>query len=738
MSFTTVEDRPVPLRMRPDLTWQRQTQQGLAWYIIKDPAALKYLRLREEQFAALQMLDGKNSLGEIVSSLRSRFPAVAISSSRLQAMFTAFYQSGLILSEGDGQATGLLDRSRKKRRRQVGTKFLSLLWIKFPGVDPDPFLNWLVPRTGWLFSFPAVVVGLASIVAALLLIAVQFDQFLGKLAGFQSVFAGGNFAWVMVALALTKCAHELGHAVACKRFGCECHQIGLLLLVFTPCLYCDTSDSWMLRSKWQRAAVGAAGMYVELVIAAICTFIWWNTSPGLLHYLCLSTMAVGSVSTLVFNANPLLRYDGYYILSDLIEVPNLSGKARSAIVGLAERWFFGKEASSPTSHPTQYSIVFALYAVAAPIYRWFVMLVLCWLVVEVLAPYGLRPIAYGLILSSLGGMVLVPLYRMAKYLLTPGRLERMKKARLAIFVLGLLIAVAVIAVVPVPRYVSAIVVTRPCNAERIYVSVPGHLAEIHVRPGDQVEAGESLARLEDSHMQVLMAQSRGRHRRLQEQLRLLQRQATENRTAAERLPELREAMAASQARLDQLESEQEQLRLVSHVEGTVFPPPPKIRPDRGDRQLVGYEGTPFDTENRSAWLNSGDTFCLVGESRKIEAVLLIDQTEIDRVRVGQNVRIRFTALSSRTWTSIIDSVGTDRVEVAPPEVALRTGGVLATERNRSGIEQPVDTIYEVRALIETSADGVPPGLHGYARILVGWEPLGETAWERLVELFRLS
>ncbi|MGH7128191.1 MAG: hemolysin D, partial [Planctomycetaceae bacterium] len=133
--------------------------------------------------------------------------------------------------------------------------------------------------------------------------------------------------WILVALAVVKIGHELAHAAACKHFGGECHEMGLMLLVFTPCLYCNVSDAWMLPSKWHRAAVGAAGMYLEVVLAAACTFLWWFSTPGLFNTICLNTMFVCSVGTLLFNGNPLLRYDGYYIISELFEVPNLHRQA---------------------------------------------------------------------------------------------------------------------------------------------------------------------------------------------------------------------------------------------------------------------------------------------------------------------------------------------------------------------------------------------------------------------------
>ena len=146
------------------------------------------------------------------------------------------------------------------------------------------------------------------------LVLVQFGEFQRKLPEFHQFFGPSNWFYLAIAMGFTKVLHEFGHGLSCKHFGGECHELGVMLLVLTPCLYCNVSDSWMLPNKWHRAFIGAAGMYVEICIASIATFLWWFSAPGLLNNICLSTMFVCSVSTVVFNGNPLLRYDGYYIL----------------------------------------------------------------------------------------------------------------------------------------------------------------------------------------------------------------------------------------------------------------------------------------------------------------------------------------------------------------------------------------------------------------------------------------
>ena len=208
--------------------------------------------------------------------------------------------------------------------------------------------------------------------SALTLVVVQFDVFHSRLPRFTRSSKRRTGSGWRLTLAITKILHEFGHGLSCKHFGGECHEMGVMFLVLTPCLYCNVSDSWMLPNRWHRAAIGAAGMYVELVLASICTFIWWFTEPGLLNYICLNVMFISSVSTVMFNANPLLRYDGYYILSDVLEIPNLRQKASTILNRKLGAWCLGLEEPEDPFLPQRKQWLFATYTVASAIYRWVV------------------------------------------------------------------------------------------------------------------------------------------------------------------------------------------------------------------------------------------------------------------------------------------------------------------------------------------------------------------------------
>ena len=350
-SLVSSSSRALPIRMRPDLEAARQRYQGQSYWVVKDPVALQYARLNEEEYAILQMLDGESSLDEIAERFEREFPPQTITTEELQQFIGMLHNSGLVIASAPGQGAQLKRRRDERKRKELVGKLSNVLMIRFKGIDPERLLNFLygLPPVRWFFSTPALVLCLLLCAAAGTLIAVEFDVFRSKLPSFQAFFAAENWLLLAAVLGCTKVLHEFGHGLSCKHFGGECHEMGVMILVLTPCLYCNVSDSWMLPNRWHRAAIGAAGMYVEVVLASICTFIWWFTEPGPLNYVCLNIMFVSSVSTILFNANPLLRYDGYYILSDLMEVPNLRQKASKLLNRKLGQYCLGlEEPEDPT------------------------------------------------------------------------------------------------------------------------------------------------------------------------------------------------------------------------------------------------------------------------------------------------------------------------------------------------------------------------------------------------------
>ena len=339
--------------------------------------------------------------------------------------------------------------------------------------------------------------------------AAQFDTFRSKLPEYHQFFSIHNAFLLAIVLGITKILHEFGHGLSCKHFGGECHEMGIMILVLTPCLYCNVSDSWLLPSKWRRAAIGAAGIYVEVVLASIATFFWWFSQPGLFHNLCLNVMFISSVSTIIFNANPLLRYDGYYILADVMEIPNLRQKATSILSRWLGQLCLGLEPPEDPFLPQRNKALFILFTVAAAAYRWVVAFSICFFLYRLFQSYNLKFVGECVVAASLYGLLVMPLYQVGKFFYVPGRLDQVKKPHLY-STLGVLTAVVLaICFLPLPHSVICTLEIQARDAVPVYVEVPGKLLELDVKAGDHVTEGQQLAQLENTEIDLKIAELNG-------------------------------------------------------------------------------------------------------------------------------------------------------------------------------------------------------------------------------------
>ena len=322
-----VHSQPLPLCARRDLRFQEMQFQGESWQVVKDPLALQYFRIRQDELRVLELLDGTCSMDELLARLRIEFPSVQTARHDLQVLIADLCRNGLIRSTRTGRAKQILGENSKRNGKRLIATVLNPFFIKLPGWDPQPILQKLSPLVHWMFQPWAVFLALILILISWLQLAVRFDSIHNQFSSFASFFSWPNILLLWIILGATKIVHEFAHGLACHYFGGECHEIGFAFMVFSPCLYCDVSDSWMLPRKRDRIFVAAAGMYIEVLLSALALLLWSWTQPGLLNILLMNTFMVTTVTTVIYNANPLLRYDGYYMLSDWLEIPNLRARA---------------------------------------------------------------------------------------------------------------------------------------------------------------------------------------------------------------------------------------------------------------------------------------------------------------------------------------------------------------------------------------------------------------------------
>ena len=234
-SLVSSSSRPLKVRMRPDLEFVRQTWQGRDYWIVKDPLSLKFYRFEDEEYALLRMLDGNNSADEIVEQFRLQFVPQKLTNRELFHFIGSLFRSSLLISDAPGQSVQLLERADKNKKQELRGKLTNVLALRLRGFDPDGILTVLNRCFGWIFSVPVVILTLMFLLGALALVCTNFQEFQNRLPDFQEFFVGGNWLWLGIILASTKVLHEFGHGMACKRFGSQCHSMGVMFLVLMPC-----------------------------------------------------------------------------------------------------------------------------------------------------------------------------------------------------------------------------------------------------------------------------------------------------------------------------------------------------------------------------------------------------------------------------------------------------------------------------------------------------------------------
>lgn len=706
--------------------------------MVKDPLNLKYYRFEDEEYELFQMLDGTRSADEIKRAFEQKFAPQKITLAELQQFIGMLFTNSLLVSNAPGQGVQLNQRGQENKKKKRLASLSNVLAIRFKGFDPDRILNFLDRWVGWFFSMPAFLVCMAICVAAGTLVIVQFDVFTSKLPSFQQFFAGENWIWLFLILGCTKVLHEFGHGMSCKRFGGECHEMGVMFLVFTPCLYCNVSDSWMLPSKWKRAAIGAAGMYIEVVLASVCTFIWWFSEPGMLNYICLNIMFVSSVSTILFNANPLLRYDGYYILSDLLEIPNLRQKAQTILRRKMGKWCLGLPETPDPFLPQKNQWLFAVYTLAAAAYRWFIALAIFWFLYNLLEPYGLKIFGQLVAAMALWGLVGQPLVQLFKFFYVPGRLDKVKKSRALITTGVFVLLVGGFLFVPFPYQISCPFYIESDDAVHVDVAQAGSIKEVFVKPGSRVDEGDPILQLENSDLQLDIARL---------QTSLLEKEAmmaaaidgeSEDENMGYQIRPLSESISAIKKQLEQLQSKQQQLRIRAQTGGVIIPPRYVQKRDSEER-LGAWFGYPIEKANEGAFLPVKTPICqIVKDVTQRRAVLLVNQEEMEFISPGQDVELVLKGVPGLRVHSKLNEISPIELKKAPANVSNLNGGPLITQKNDQGEDIPQSATFPIRAPFESGDKRIQIGMTGYAKINAGSKTLGQRVWRFLCRTFNFD
>ncbi len=726
--------KQVKVRMRGDLGISTQKYEGRTYYVVKDPVSLRYYRFKEHEHFVIQQMDGTTTLDDAQKEFEKKYRPERMKLEDLEAFAQQLINAGLAQNESP-QAGKLLFDQRKKRRRQEWLQALTnILYIKIPIFDPDRLLGRMVPYTRWVFTTTFLLASVAFILSAVLWVALHWEAFLEKLPYAHDFFSFRNFAsfaaqnlgYMWVGLAVVKVIHEFGHGLSCKAFKGECHEMGLLFLVLSPALYCNVSDAWTLPSKWKRIIISSAGIYVELMIAALATFVWWNTpSQPFLNNLSLSLMVVCSVSTVLFNANPLMRYDGYYMLADWLEIPNLRDRSNRFIKNLVLEYCLGVEVQPEAYMERWRQILFVFYAITSYIYRWVITFYILRFLYSFLEPYKLQVVSAMLAWAAAGSMIGWPLYRLGKALHKRGRLPDMKSLRVSISsaVVAVFLLFVFLVPLPVSRVRQSGVVELhpdpaiPDDAARVYVPVPGILESLGPRckDGQHVEEGEVLAEFRSNELAIQLIEAESNLKQSLDQLKAAQAQLNGQLDPAER-DQVQKTKATAQGdriyydgQVKTLKGAMERLTLRAPRGGVIMNPP-------------------HQDEVGKLWEKEPNIpFCTIGDPGRLRVILPVDPDEYrllwtDRqelLKKGEDleVTIRIQGREWHTWKGRISHLPESEAKEIPPSLSNKFGGPVPTKPSqRPDVFEPQYQQYLIDVEIIDPDQAICPGTLAQAKI----------------------
>jgi putative peptide zinc metalloprotease protein len=687
-------------RLRGHVTIRRQVVRGQVWYVLTDPADGRHFRLNPMAYRFVGLCDGKRSVAEVWEHMTEALGEDAPSQADVVDILAR-------LSEGDLLQTEVLPdvdvmfENRSVRRDKQRWSQLNPLFFRIGLFDPSPWLHPFDRWLGRLFGTASLAIWLGLVLLAIPIAAMHWPDLAQHARARASSPQFLVLAWLVYPL--VKALHELGHALAIRRWGGEVRKVGITLLILMPIPWVDASSASAFRFRGQRLVVSAAGIMVELALATLALFLWLLLEPGLARDVMLAVMLIAGVSTLFFNGNPLMRYDGYFILSDAIDLPNLALRSTNHWTWLIKHRLLGLEAEAPITAHGERAWLYA-YAPASLIYRGLISVAIFGWLSGVSAPLAL---VAGFILAwtffiqpGLG------LYKAIWRGSDDSRASR-RARRLATFG-GVALVLGALAL-PLPHHLIADgVVWLPDNA-RVRPETAGFVAEVLVPDGARVEAGQAIMTLRDPDLVTEREQLQARlEQHLSEQYGALPRALEKARDLAEKIESVQAALRLNETRLGQL-------TLRAGRAGQLVLPRPSDLPGR------------FLARGADVGYILSDT---PGSVR-----LVLPQRDVDLARE----RLR----AAKVWlVDSWESVDARPVRAAPaatlqlPSAALgdHGGGAVATDaKDEKGV-----TAQEPVFLFDLELPGTLPdrvGARVEARLDLGFEPIAARVWRRARQMF---
>ena len=711
--------------LRSDLVVIKQFYEGRTYYVVKDPISLQYFRLTAEDYFLATLFDGKRTIRQVRDAYVGRFPHLRLdfSEEEINERVSRFANDlGLLqfLSVQGSRLKPRYDAIKHGKKHSKGGFYKlvnNVFFARYSVYDPDRLFGRMAKPIWWIWTRQSLWISIAMVITAVFIVYQKYDATGALMSRFFSL---NNIALIWVTTILIKSIHELGHGLTCKHFGGEVHEVGVMLLVFTPYFFVNVSDSWVMPDRNKRILISAAGIYVELVLASLATFLWAVVQPGPLQQILWNIMVIASVSTIIFNANPLMRFDGYYIMTDWIEVPNLSVKSRSFIGYQVKRLIFGSDYEDASMArlplPRRRFGLFYFYAVASYLYGYFVIYKLTRYMAPHLAMFGLQKFATWFSVSALTAWVVMPFWSFMKSLQLRredwqpgGRLRRLSivgGSALGIF--------TICCFIPTQLVIKRNVAVELASPEAIRPDFEGFVSQIFVKEGDKVPPGGALAQLTNRDIDQDLVQATAQ--------RDVARAAVQRALAEDKPAEEREAQAIEtrmEKRYADAKQNEARLTLRSALGGTVLTHDLRLR--------------------LNTHLRINEVFCEVAPLDSMRIVIPLNEKEVRWVRKGQPAEIKSYAYPG---IAVHGSIAADPViligQDMPAAFSVRRHGDVPTAFDRTGREVPLERTFEAEIQVDNRQGLLREGMTARAKINAGRYPWGILVLQSFLDLVSLD
>ena len=482
----------VRVELRSSVRAHRQVFRGEPWVMLRDTLSSDWFRVSGEAWAFVSRLSLERTIEDAWMLTLEADPDTALTQEEVVQLLGQLNLSNLLNFDRSSAGASLFERYRKRRNQETKALLMGFLAIKIPLIDPDRMLRAAMPLIRFLFGPLGAVLYFVLLAAAGKALIDSADLLFSQGAGLLSP---GNLPLLYVGFIIAKVIHEFGHAAVCKRYGGEVHKMGVMLLIFAPMPYVDATSSWGFRSRGERMLTGAAGVITELGVAAVAALLWANTAPGVVNAIAYNVIFVASVSSILFNLTPLLRFDGYHMLVDFLDVPNLFQRSREQLRYLGERFVLALPNAKPAARTLTEAWLLPIYGVTSIVY-W--LMLMATIVFFIAGEYLDLGVALAWILGFT--VVVVPLWKFLKFLTTSPRLHHYRARTLALACAVAALVLVPLAMVPMPDRIRASGVLEATVYRQLNSESPGYMVELMALPGASVRRGEPLMRLESPEL----------------------------------------------------------------------------------------------------------------------------------------------------------------------------------------------------------------------------------------------